>query len=303
MLIFGGFFILIKFFKKYNFKNQIKHFFYLYRWIFSYFFAFFLFVSIFWSFLYKISGMHIANKNIVSFLTSYLLEIMLSIDNVFVWFLIFKSLKIPIIYQKKVLLYGLLGALVLRFVFSFFGFFLFSKWHWILYFFGILFILISLKTFFIPNKEETKQKNIGLFWIYKIFRISDNACCKNFFVKINNKIFLTPLFVSLILIEFSDILFSADSIPAIFSITHNLFIILSSNIFSVVGLRSMYLFMASVVKKFPMIEYALSFILMFIGFKILLEKFIVISTFFTFSIILIILIATFMINIIFIKKK
>ncbi|WP_193201183.1 TerC family protein [Buchnera aphidicola] len=262
-----------------------------------------MFISIFWIFLYNISGINIANKNIVCFLTSYLLEIILSVDNVFIWFLIFKSLKIPIIHQKKVLSYGLLGAFVLRFIFSFFSFFVFSKWHWVLYFFGILFILMSFKIFFISSKKENKQKNISLSWIYKIFRISNNSCCKNFFLKINNKIFFTPLFVSLILIEFSDILFSADSIPAIFSVTHNLFIILSSNIFSVLGLRSMYLFIAPIVNKFPMIEYALSFILMFIGFKILFEKFIIISTFLTFSIILIILVSAFLINIIFIKKK
>lgn len=269
----------------------------------SYFFTFFIFISIFWFFLYKISGINVANKDIFCFLTSYVLEIILSVDNVFVWFLIFKSLKIPVIYQKKVLLYGLLGALVLRFTFAAFGSFLFSRFHWILYFFGIFFILISLKTFSIQNKKESEINNICLSRIYKIFRISHNTCGENFFLKINNKIFFTPLFVSLILIEISDIIFSADSIPAIFSVTHNLFIILSSNIFSVLGLRFMYLFVAPMINKFPMIEYALSLILMFIGCKILLEKFIIISNFLTFSIILIILAAIFLIHIVFIKKK
>ncbi|WP_343154399.1 TerC family protein [Buchnera aphidicola] len=289
--------------EKHNFKNKIKPFFYFYRWFFIYFFVFLLFISIFWCILYKISGIHIANKNVICFLTSYLLEIILSVDNIFVWFLIFKSLEIPNVYQKKVLFYGLIGALILRFLLSFFGYFVFLKWHWILYFFGVLFIFISLKIFFCSSNPKNEEKNIGLSWIYKTFRITNNSSCKNFFLKINNKIFCTPLFISLVLIELSDLIFSADSIPAVFSITHDLFIILSSNIFSVLGLRSMYFFISPIINKFPMIEYALSIILMFIGFKILFEKFIIISNFFTFSIILIILVATFIINVFFIKKK
>jgi len=239
------------------------------------------------------------------FLTSYLLEIILSVDNIFVWFLIFKSLNIPIIYQKKVLLYGSLGAFLLRFIFSFFGFFLFSRWHWILYFFGGLFVFISFKTFFLRSKKQNENEKINVifYYFYKIFRISENVYCEKFFLKINNKIFFTPLFLSLVLIEFSDIIFSADSIPAIFTITNNLFIILTSNIFAVLGLRSMYLFIVPIIKKFPIFEYALSFILMFIGCKILFEKFIIISTFLTFSIILIILIIAFTINMIFYKKE
>ncbi|QIQ41215.1 MAG: hypothetical protein G4B00_00845 [Buchnera aphidicola (Aphis urticata)] len=261
-----------------------------------------MFIAIFWFVIYQISGINIANKNILCFLTSYLLEIILSIDNIFIWFLVFKWFEIPIIYQKKVLLCGLLVGLVLRLICSFFGVFLLSKYHWILYFFSMLFILISLKTLFIPSKIEDKQ-NIRLSWAYKIFRITNDTDCKNFFLKINNKIFFTPLFLSLIFIEFSDIIFSIDSIPAVFAITQNLFIILMSNIFSVLTLRSMYAFIAPMINKFPMIEYALSLILMFIGFKILFEKFITISTFLTFSMILIILIITFVINIISTKKK
>ncbi|QCI18156.1 hypothetical protein D9V63_00845 [Buchnera aphidicola (Aphis nasturtii)] len=304
-LLFGGIFFLILinfFFKKYSFTNKIKQFFFLNRLIFGYCISFFLFISIFWFVIYKISGINIANKNIICFITSYLLEIILSIDNIFIWFLVFKWFKIPIIYQKKVLLCGLLVGLVLRLICSFFGVFLLSKYHWILYFFSILFVLISLKTLFIPNKIEDK-KNISLSWVYKIFRIRNDTECKNFFLKINNKIFFTPLFLSLIFIEFSDIIFSIDSIPAVFAITENLFIILMSNIFSVLTLRFMYSFIAPMINKFPMIEYALSLILMFIGFKILFEKFITISTLLTFSIILIILIITFVVNIIFTKNK
>ncbi|CAL4320348.1 Putative membrane-bound redox modulator Alx [Buchnera aphidicola (Protaphis terricola)] len=305
-LCFWGIFFLIitiSIFSKYIFMSKVKQFFYLYRWFFSYFFIFFLFILVFWIFIYNIRGVNLANKNIICFLTSYLLEITLSIDNIFAWFIVFKSLNIPVIYQKKVLLYGLLGALILRFIFSFFGSFLFSHWHWMLYFFGILFILISFKMLFMSTKKDKNKKNIHLSWIYKILRVTNHTDCKDFFVKINGKIFCTPLFIALIFIELSDIIFSADSIPAIFSVTNNLFIILSSNIFSVLGLRFMYLFIAPIINKFPILEYALSLILMFIGIKILFEKFITISTTLTFIIVLIILVIAFIINIIFFNKK
>ncbi|QFQ32012.1 TerC family protein [Buchnera aphidicola] len=303
LLFFGFFLILIIFFlKKSSFLNKIKNFFHLYRGIFIYFFSFFLFVSVLWFVIYKNSSVNIADKNIICFLTSYLLEIILSLDNVFIWFLVFKSFKVPVSCQKKILFYGLLVGLILRVIFSFLGVFLLSKYHWILYFFGIFFVWISLKILFTSNKKENK-KNVSFLWIYKIFPIIYEAECKNFFLKINNKTFFTPLFVSLIFIEFSDIVFSIDSIPAIFSITQNLFIVLSSNLFAVLALRSMYLFIAPMINQFPMIEYALSFILMLIGLKIIFEKFITISTFLTFIVILIILITAFIINVTFIKNK
>ncbi|WP_367682126.1 TerC family protein [Buchnera aphidicola] len=248
--------------------------------------------------------MQIANENIICFLTSYLLEILLSIDNVFAWFLIFKFFKIPLIYQKKVLLYGLWGALIFRSIFSFFGFFLFIKWSWILYFFGIFFIYTSVKIIFCRHEElNNKEDNIKFLWIYKFFRVTRNIDNEKFFVKIEKKLFVTPLFISLILIEFSDIIFSVDSIPAIFSITHNFFIIFFANFFAAICLRSMYLFTSNLIKNFPLIQYALPTILVFLGFKILIEKFFSISIFLTLSVIITILIAAFLLNIIFNYKN
>ncbi|WP_159079086.1 TerC family protein [Buchnera aphidicola] len=271
---------------------------------FFYFLLFVLFIFIFWLVVYTDQGIKVANQKIIYFLTSYFLEILLSIDNVFAWFFIFKSLKIPLIYQKKVLLYGLWGALILRSIFSFSGSFLFSKWHWILYLFGGFFILTSLKFIFFSNLEcDNKEENIKKLWIYKFFRVTENINNENFFVKIEKKIFITPLFVSLILIELSDIVFSVDSIPAALSVNNDLFIIFSSNFFAVLGLRSMYLFTAYFLKNFPIMKYALSLILMFIGFKILIEKFFTFSIFLTLAVILIILITTFLINLIFNLKK
>lgn len=271
---------------------------------FYYIYAFLLFILIFWYFIYFHKGIQIANQNIICFLTGYLLEIFLSIDNVFVWFLIFKFFKIPLIYQKKVLLYGLWGALILRSIFSLFGFFLFVKWNWILYFFGIFFIYTSVKFILFPHEEfNNKEDNIKLLWIYKFFRVTKDVKNEKFFVKIEKKLFITPLFISLILIELSDIIFSLDSIPAIFSITHNFFIIFFANFFAVICLRSIYLFTSNFIKNFPLMKYSLPVILIFIGLKILTEKFFNISIFLTLSIILLILIITFLINIIFNYKN
>lgn len=291
-------------FNKNIFKNIKKIRFFFKNYFFYYLLVFFCFIFMFWLVLYTDKGIKIANEKIISFLTSYLVEILLSIDNVLAWFFIFKTLKIPLMYQKKVLLYGLFGALILRVICVFFGSFLFSKWNWILYLFGVFFVLTSFKFIFFSNKEsDSKEKSIKKTWIYKTFRVTENINSESFFLKIQKKIFITPLFISLILIELSDIIFSIDSIPAIFSITSDLFIILSSNFFAVLGLRSMYLFTANFIKNFPIITYSLSFILMFIGLKILFEKFFFISTFLTLITIILIFIFTFLINIIFNFKK
>ena len=291
-------------FSKYIFKNilKIKSFFKSY--FFCYLFVFLLFIFIFWLIFYFGTGIAVANEKTICILTVYFLEILLSVDNVFVWFLIFKSFKVPLIYQKKVLLYGLWGAFFLRFICSFFGNVLFVKWHWILYCFGIFFILTGFKLiFFSKINNDDKEKKTEKIWIYKFFRVTKIIKNKKFFVKIGKKTFITPLFVSLLLIELSDIIFSIDSIPAAFSITNNLFIIFSSNFFAVLILRSMYFFIVNFIKSFPMMKYAVSSILIFLGLKILTEKFFSISIFFTFSIILSILIVMFLMNIICNLKK
>ncbi|WP_261979699.1 TerC/Alx family metal homeostasis membrane protein [Buchnera aphidicola] len=279
-------------------KNKIqekflkKSFFYCFYW----FFLSLFFVIIFWFITYKNQGPAIANENIIIFFTGYLLEILLSIDNVFVWFLIFKSLKIPKIFQRKVLLYGIWSAVILRASIIFYGQILFSKYHWILYFFGVFFLLTSLKMIFFNTKNSTKEKNIRMFWISNVFRVSHCIDNKKFFFISDKKLFITPLLLSLIMIELSDIIFSIDSIPAVFFITDNFFIILTSNIFAVLGLRSIYFLISVIIEKYPEIEYGLSGVLIFIAFKILLEKFFVISTFLTLLIILIILIIPCMIK-------
>lgn len=296
--------LIILMFSKHIFKDVKKTSFFLKNCFFSYFFLFLLFIFTFWFMIYSDKGTKVANEKIICFLTSYFLEILLSVDNVFAWFLIFKSFKIPLIYQKKVLLYGSLGALILRSIFVFSGSVLFSQCNWILYLFGTLFILTSFKCIFFSNTEfDNKEKNIKKLWIYKFFRVSENINREKFFLKVKKKIYITPLFISLIFIELSDIVFSVDSIPASFSVTNDLFIIFSSNFFAVLSLRSMYLFTANFLKVFPVMKYALSLILMFIGLKILIEKFFPISIFLTLATILVIFIVMFLISLILNFKK
>ncbi|CAL4326230.1 TerC/Alx family metal homeostasis membrane protein [Buchnera aphidicola] len=278
-------------------EKSLKHSFFCYSY---WFFLSLFFILFFWFVTYKNESSTVANKNVILFFTGYLLEVLLSIDNVFVWFLVFKSLKIPIIFQKKVLLYGIWSAVILRFVIIFYGQILFSKYHWILYFFAMFFLATSLKIIFFNSKNnsqnDSQEKNIGMFWISNFFRVSQDVHDKKFFFVLNKKLFITPLLLSLIIIELSDIIFSIDSIPAIFSITDNFFIIVTSNIFAVLGLRSMYFFISTIVEKYPEIEYGLSGVLIFIALKILLEKFVVISTMITLLIILIIIMLTLIIN-------
>ncbi|AWH90599.1 hypothetical protein DD681_02205 [Buchnera aphidicola (Melanaphis sacchari)] len=264
-----------------------KKIFYLNKYFFYYVFVLLFFLFIFWFFSYNRSGFLVANKNIFLFLISYVLEIILSVDNVFVWFIIFKKFNIPILFQKKILLYGLFGAFILRSIIFYCGSIFFKKFHWLFYLFGVFFILTGIKTIFFPNIENSENKSIKFLWIYKIFRITKNIHGENFFVKIKDKIFITPLFLCLICIELSDIMFSLDSIPAIFSITTNVFIIFSANVFAVLGLRFTYLLTSFMLKRFPIMQHVLSFVLIFIGIKILIEKFLVLPIFFTLIFILI----------------
>ncbi|QIQ41769.1 MAG: TerC/Alx family metal homeostasis membrane protein [Buchnera aphidicola (Microlophium carnosum)] len=282
--------------KKQCLKNFCIHDFY-------WFFLSLLFFLIFWYVVFKNEGSDIANTKITLFSTGYLLEILLSIDNVFVWFLIFQSFKIPISFQKKVLSYGIWGAVVFRSIMIFYGKIFFSKWHWLLCLFGFFFLLTSLKFIFFSNKTNLNKKNIKISWIYNICRVSKDINSEKFFMIINNKFFITPLFVSLITIELSDIAFSVDSIPAIFSITNDFFIVFSSNIFSILGLRSMYFFVSIIIEKNSIIKYGLSVVLIFIGLKMIFEHFFVIPAFITFFIILIIIIITFIINSVLNYKK
>lgn len=202
--------------------------------------------------------------------TGYLVEKSLSMDNIFVISLVFTSLKIPNKFQHRVLFWGILGAIAMRAVMIFIGAELVAKFHWILYIFSVFLIYTGIKIF-LPEKEETPILERPLFkFIRRKFHVTHEIVGEHFFLRKSGKFMITPLFFALITIEVMDIIFAIDSIPAIFLITQDTYIIYTSNIFAILGLRALYFLLAAAVSRFAYLKQALAFILIFIGAKIFL---------------------------------
>lgn len=207
------------------------------------------------------------------FYTGYLVEFSLSIDNVFVISLIFTSLRIPRLYQHRVLFWGIMGAIVLRALMIFLGETLIENFHWILYVFSVFLLYTGFKMLGEHGEEEDAPKlsDSKIFkFIESHFNVLPELRHEHFFVKENGKHYITPLFFALITIEIMDVIFALDSIPAIFLITQDVFVVYTSNIFAILGLRSLYFLLAEAVHKFKYLKQALAVILMFIGSKIFL---------------------------------
>lgn len=212
------------------------------------------------------------------FLTCYILEKSLSVDNIFVMTIIFGYFKVLPRYQHRVLFWGILGALVMRIVFILGGVSLIHHFHFILYFFGAFLIYTGIKMFFSSENEMDPEKDYIYRFSKKYFKMTPDFVENKFFVKKNGVYFMTPLFMVLLIIESTDVVFALDSIPATLSVTKNSFIAYTSNIFAILGLRSLYFAFAGVIGLFRFLTYALSFVLIFIGAKMLLENYIEIST-------------------------
>lgn len=211
-------------------------------------------------------------KAVVKYITGYLIELSLSVDNIFVIALIFSSFSIPKKYQHEVLFYGILSAVVFRAIMIFFGVALISKFDWIVYVFGVFLIFTAFRMLFLTREDEEEkqpQNSIIYKWINKIYPITHKIENDKFFIKENGVKYATPLFVALIIIEFTDIFFAVDSIPAILAITADPFIVFSSNVLAIMGLRSMYFLVSGMLDKFRFITYSLVVILAFVGFKML----------------------------------
>ncbi|WP_304198623.1 TerC family protein [Flavobacterium alvei] len=209
----------------------------------------------------------------IKYLTGYLIELSLSIDNIFVIAIIFSSFKIPKKLQHRVLFWGIIGAIVFRGLMIYFGVLIINKFAWTTYLFGIFLIFTALKMLFTKEEDEFKPKNSFIYKLLgKIIPITHQADKEHFFVKIDGKTFATPLFVALIVIEVMDVVFALDSVPAILAITSDPFLVFSSNIFAILGLRSMYFFLAHMLEKFSYLEYSLIAILSFVGLKMLLKE-------------------------------
>jgi tellurite resistance protein TerC len=211
----------------------------------------------------------------IKYITGYLIELSLSIDNIFVIAIIFASFKIPQKYQHRVLFWGIIGAIIFRGLMIFFGVLLINKFAWTTYLFGGFLVFTAIKMLFSKDEDEFQPKNSFVYkMLGKIIPITNHADKEHFFIKKDAKTYATPLFVALVVIEVMDVLFAVDSVPAILAITSDPFLVFSSNIFAILGLRSMYFFLANMLEKFSYLEYSLIAILSFVGIKMLLHDFI-----------------------------
>ena len=233
-----------------------------------------VFAGALWWYLDGAMGREIANAKAVEFVTGYLIEKSLAIDNVFVWLMLFSFFAVPLELQKRVLLYGVLGAIVMRTVMIFAGVWLIAKFHWILYVFGAFLLVTGVKMWLLADATPDLANNPLLKWMRGHMKVTDHLEGERFFVKraAGGTLvrYATPMFLVLVLVEASDLIFAVDSIPAIFAITTDPFIVLTSNVFAILGLRAMYFLLADMASRFSLLKYGLALVLMFIGVKMLL---------------------------------
>ena len=224
----------------------------------------------FWWYLDGRFGRELANEKALEYLTGYLIEKSLAVDNVFVWITLFNFFAVPTEFQKRVLLYGVLGAIVMRAVLIYVGALLLAQFHWILYVFGLFLLLTGVKMLVFAKHEPDLDKNPILRWMRSHMKITNVYHGESFFVLKEGVRYATPMFVVLVLVEVTDLIFAVDSIPAIFAVTSDPFIVFTSNIFAILGLRAMYFLLVDMAERFHLLKYGLAVVLMFIGVKMLL---------------------------------
>lgn len=223
-----------------------------------------------WWYLNGTLGPEIADRKALEFFTGYLIEKSLSVDNVFVFLLIFSAFHVPAEFQRRVLVYGVLGAIVMRAVMILAGAWVVREFNWVLYFFGFFLVVTGIRMLLMAETEPDMTKNPVLKFARKHLRISDDHHGEKFVVMKNGVRYFTPLFLVLILVEVSDVVFAVDSIPAIFAITTDPFIVFTSNIFAIMGLRALYFLLADMADRFHLLKYGLALVLTFIGTKMLI---------------------------------
>ncbi|MGJ8619271.1 MAG: TerC family protein [Methylophilaceae bacterium] len=237
-----------------------------------------MFNALLWWYLKQTTGIEIANQKAIEFLTGYIIEKSLSVDNIFVFLMIFAAFKVPAEHQRRVLLYGVLGAIILRASMILAGAWLVQEFHWILYVFGGFLLITGLRMILVAEKTPDLENNLALRIARKHLRISKDYHGNKFVIRNDGVYYFTPLFLVLLLIEFSDVIFAVDSIPAIFAITLDPFIVFTSNIFAILGLRALYFLLLDIADRFHLLKYGLALVLMFIGFKMLIAYWIKIPT-------------------------
>ena len=212
----------------------------------------------------------LANTRALEFLTGYLIEKSLAVDNIFVFLMIFTYFSVPPAYQKRVLMWGIVGAIVLRTVMILVGSWLIAQFHWVLYVFGAFLLLTGIKMWWAAGQEPDLESNPALKLLRRVLPVSPQFDGERFFTRLNGKRIATPLFLVVALVGVTDVIFAVDSIPAIFAVTTDPFIVLSSNVFAILGLRAMYFLLAAMAAKFHLLSYGLAVVLAFIGTKMML---------------------------------
>ncbi|ENS4229724.1 TerC family protein [Salmonella enterica] len=232
-----------------------------------------LFNAAFWWYLAETQGREVADPQALAFLTGYLIEKSLAVDNVFVWLMLFSYFSVPPALQRRVLVYGVLGAIVLRTIMIFAGTWLITQFEWLLYIFGAFLLFTGVKMALAKEDESGIGEKPMVRWLRGHLRMTDTIENEHFFVRKNGLLYATPLLLVLIMVEFSDVIFAVDSIPAIFAVTTDPFIVLTSNLFAILGLRAMYFLLSGAAERFSMLKYGLAVILVFIGIKMLIVDF------------------------------
>lgn len=249
-----------------------------------------------WFYLSETLGRAAANQQALAFLTGYLIEKALAVDNVFVWLMLFSYFSVPASMQRRVLVYGVLGAIILRTVMIFAGSWLVTQFQWILYLFGAFLLFTGVKMAMARDDEGDLGERPLVRWLRRHLRMTDSIESEHFFTRRSGMLFATPLLLVLILVELSDVIFAVDSIPAIFAVTTDPFLVLTSNLFAILGLRAMYFLLAGVAERFTLLKYGLAAILTFIGIKMLIVDFYHIPIAFSLGIVAGILALTLLIN-------
>jgi tellurite resistance protein TerC len=250
------------------------------------------FNGLFWWAVMQDHGAGVANVKAMEFLTGYLIEKSLAVDNIFVFLMIFTYFSVPPAYQKRVLMIGIVGAIVLRTVMILVGSWLISHFHWVLYVFGAFLLITGIKMWWAAGQEPDLESNPALKLLKRMMPVSQKFDGEKFFTMERGKRIATPLLLVVALVGVTDVIFAVDSIPAIFAITTDPFIVLTSNIFAILGLRAMYFLLQAVAAKFHLLSYGLALILGFIGTKMMLIDVIKIPVLVSLGVVVAILAAT-----------
>lgn len=229
-----------------------------------------LFGGALWGWLDHTAGREMADTKVMEYFTGYLLEKTLALDNIFVFVMLFSYFAVPPEYHKRVLVYGVLGAIIMRAVLILLGAWLIAQFHWVLYVFGLFLLVTGIKMSLFAEHEPDLTRNPLLKWLRNHVRITDSYHGDKFWIHEKGARWFTPMFLVLVLIEASDLIFAVDSIPAIFAVTNDPFIVFTSNIFAILGLRALYFLLADMAGRFHLLKYGLAVVLMFVGTKMLI---------------------------------